>query len=148
MWEDDVQRPFGGWPRYQGDLWTAKKSKDQKHAAAIWFWPLKLKQSGPQKGTIKRPNTLFADRKTWSQSQTLNQVMYKWLPLAVADWISGNDRCLARCGWLFYAGEQVNPAKSGCPLWNAGELEGVTLYGCFRDHVFQGMCDNTYFVKN
>ena len=35
-------------------------------------------------GTIKRSSTFFADQKSWSRSQTLQQVTYKWLPLDLA----------------------------------------------------------------
>ena len=116
--------------------WTISKwpNAAAKCKGVVQFdlWPLKSGDQEPQKGTIKQLNTLFANQKMWSQSQTLQQATYKWLPLALADWIGGNDRHLAlpsqMCmgDWLFYAGERVNPAKFGCHPHNAGELEGLT----------------------
>ena len=50
----------------------------------------------------------------------LQQATYKWVPLAVADWISRNDWCLAQpsqmrvIDWLFYAGAW---ASEPCKIW-------------------------------
>ena len=73
---------------------TAKIKKSRTRGCNMTFDPWKLSDRERQ-GTIKRSNTLFADQKAWSRSQTLQQATYKWLPLGVADWISGNDRRLA-----------------------------------------------------
>ena len=62
----------------------------------LTFDPWKLSSQERQKGKIKRSNTLFANQKAWSRSQTLQQATYKWPPLGVADWISGNDRRLVQ----------------------------------------------------
>ena len=72
----------------------------------------------PRKRTIKRSNTLFTDQKTWSQSQTLQQATYKWLPLAVADWISGNDRRLAQSSKMWVT--DYSARVSGWTLQNPG----------------------------
>ena len=61
------------------------------HGCSLTFDPGKLSDWERQKGTIKWSNTLFADQKAWSRSQTLQQATYKWLPLGVVDWISRND---------------------------------------------------------
>ena len=42
---------------------------------------IKIKQSRAFEGMIKWSSTLFADQRSWSRSQTLQQATYKWLPL-------------------------------------------------------------------
>ena len=96
MWED-VRRSFEG--LNQGIKVTSKLLKfkgSRTHSCNLTFDPWKSSNQEPQKGTIKWSNTLFANQKIRLQSQTLQLVTYKWLPLAVAEWISGNDRHLAQ----------------------------------------------------
>ena len=126
---------FGGRSTIKVTSKLLKIQKSRTCGCNLTFDLWKLSGRERQKGKIKRSNTLFADQKAWSRSQTLQQATYKWLPLGVADWISGNDRRLAQpsqmwvTAWLFYAGERVSHAKSGCHPQNAGELEGLS-YTC------------------
>ena len=66
--ESSDQSPFGGWSRNQGDLQTAKNQQWRTHGYNLTFDPWSNQE--PQKGMIKQSSTLFADQKTWSQSQT------------------------------------------------------------------------------
>ena len=95
-WEDeDVRSPFGG--LNQGIKGTSKLLNikgSRMHSCNLTFDPWKSSNQEPQKGMIKRSNTPFANQKTWSWSQTLQLVTYKWLPLAVTKWISENDQHL------------------------------------------------------
>ena len=80
----------------QGINMTSKLLKIKIQSCNMTFDPWKLSDRERQKGTIKWSNTLFADQKAWSRLQTLQQATYKWLPLGVVDWISGNDWRLAQ----------------------------------------------------
>ena len=86
--ESSDQSPLGGQSRDQGDLQTAKNQRSRTCSSNVTFDPWKSSDQEPQKGTIKRSSTLFADHKTWSRSQTLLQAAYKWLPLDLlqANW--------------------------------------------------------------
>ena len=113
----------GGRSRYHGDLWTAKNQRIKKAWLQFDLWPLKIKRSGASEGNDHMIKHFLAIKKAWLQLQKFQQATYKWLPLAVADWINRNDQHLdlARCGWLTilheWAGEpckiQVSPMKYG-----------------------------------
>ena len=87
---------FGGRSTIKVTSKLLKIQKSRTRGCNLTFDPWKLSGRERQKGKIKRSNTLFADQKAWSRSQTLQQATYKWLPLAVTDWISGNDWRLAQ----------------------------------------------------
>ena len=73
----------------QGIKVTSKlqKSKDQERVAPIWPFSRqkKFEQSRGFEGTIKQSSTLFADQKSWSRSQMLQQATVTTLaPLNIA----------------------------------------------------------------
>ena len=75
-----------GRSRDQGDLQTAKNWQSRMHGCNVTFDLWKSSDQEPQEGTIKRSSTLFANSKTWLQSQTLLQATcdYPLISWAVA----------------------------------------------------------------
>ena len=114
----------------QGIKVTSKlqKSKDQECAAPIR--PLickKIKWSRAFEGMIKQSSTLFADQKSWSQSQMLQQ--YKWQPL---DMMSSDESLIA----VFH---DLSPSSSA-GVWHP--LSPQTQWDCWK------IPDNGMLISN
>ena len=76
-----IKALFESRSRDQGHLQTVKIKGSRMQGYNLIYGQLKIKQSRASEGTIKRSSTIFGDKKSWSWSQTLQQVTYKWLSL-------------------------------------------------------------------
>ena len=121
---------WGAESRHQGDLETAKNQRIKNAQLQFDLWPLKIKQPGTSEENNQVIKHTFCQSKNSIAVANASTGDIKWLPLAVAEWISGNDRHLAQHSQMQVTDYSTwvsgwNPAKSGCHPWNAGELEGL-----------------------